>query len=78
MQEVAKEVDLIAEALNFVQSVAVVIGESQKIKTWFKLIFCSNEVETKNEMKTCKLPSDSMMCSCFSYSQRFSYLSDTS
>ena len=40
----AQDVNLRAEVLNFVQGVAVVIGESHKRKTLFKLLFASNEV----------------------------------
>ena len=46
-QEVATEVNLTAEVLNFVQGVAVIIGESDKRKTFFKSFFGSN-VAVKN------------------------------
>lgn len=44
MQDVVKEVRLIADALNFVQSVAVVIRESSKRKSLFMSLFGSDEV----------------------------------
>ena len=44
LQEVTNEANLIAEESNFVQSVAMVIGESHKRKTLFKSLFGLNEV----------------------------------
>ena len=44
LQEVAKEVRLVADTLNFVQGVSVVIGESSKHKTLFQSMFSDDEV----------------------------------
>ena len=51
LQEVAKEV-LIAEALNFVQGAAMVIGKLHKRKTFMKSLFGLNEV-VKNLVSLC-------------------------
>ena len=44
LQEVAREVNLIAEGLNFVQSVAVIIKESAKRKQLFESLFGCEDV----------------------------------
>ena len=44
LQELAKEVDLIADALSFVKDVSVLINESHKRKSLFQSLFGSNEV----------------------------------
>jgi hypothetical protein len=44
LQEVAKEVRVVADTLNFVRGVSVVIGESSKRKTLFKSMFGDDEV----------------------------------
>ena len=44
LQELAKEVDLIANALSFVKVVSVYINESHKRKSLFQSLFSSNQV----------------------------------
>ena len=44
LQEVAREVRLVADTLNFVRGVSVVIGESSKRKTLFQSMFSDDEV----------------------------------
>ena len=46
LQEVARDVSLVADALNFVQGVAVVINESSKRKQLFESLFGMDEVVT--------------------------------